>query len=154
MSADALLATFGIYAGTFVIAALSSVFPLVSIEVFLIALTITRGPADAAVLIVLATVGQVLGKLPVYGLVRSAAALPGRQQRWIARIRAWNARAGNRPHLVLGISALVGLPPFSLASTAAGVLAISLRSFCVVIAVCRAARFAVVIAVSAAWSGG
>ncbi len=151
---DALIGALGIYGGTLAIGAASSMLPIVSIEVFLVALTLARGPSDALLLIVLATVGQVLGKLPVYWATRAASALPGRQRRWVERIRGWSARLGDRPVMLLGVSALIGLPPFSLASTAAGVLGIRLRTFCTVIAVARAARFAVLIAVAARFAHG
>jgi membrane protein YqaA with SNARE-associated domain len=149
VTSEALLSVVGIYAGTFAVGAVSSLLPFVSIEVFLVALTIARGPADALILVVLATAGQVIGKLPVYAATRAASSLPGRQRRWVERIRGWAERRGHRPVALLGISALVGLPPFSLASTAAGVLAIRLRTFCVVIAAGRAARFVILIAIAA-----
>ena len=56
----------GIYAGTLAIGVASCFVPVVSIEVFLVGLTLARGPADAALIIALATLGQVIGKLPVY----------------------------------------------------------------------------------------
>lgn len=152
MTAETLIGAFGIYAGTFAVGAVSSLLPLVSIEVFLVALTVARGPADAVILVVLATAGQVFGKLPVYAATRASSSLPGRQRRWVERIRGWSARLGHRPVALLCISALVGLPPFSLASTAAGVLAIRIRTFCAVIAAGRAARFAILIAIAARFS--
>src|SRR3954470_16875787 len=88
MTAEQIVGSVGIFAGTFAVAAISSVFPLVSIEVFLVAITLAHGAANAVPLILLATAGQVLGKLPVYGAARGAAALPGRQRRWNERIRA------------------------------------------------------------------
>ncbi|HUS32608.1 MAG TPA: VTT domain-containing protein [Kofleriaceae bacterium] len=149
MTADEIVRAAGIYAGTFAVGAISSVIPLISIEVFLVAITLAHGTANAVPLIVLATVGQVLGKLPVYATTRGLAALPGPQRRWIERVRVWVARFGNRPNLVLGTSALLGLPPFSIISTAAGALAIPPRTFCAVIAVGRALRFTAIVAVAA-----
>lgn len=148
MTPDALLAALGLYAGTFAIAAVSAVFPLVSIEVFLVAITLTRGPADAVALVILAMLGQLVGKVPIYLVARGIADIPGRQRRWIDRMRAWSARLGDRPAWVLAASAVVGLPPFSISSTAAGVLGIRLRMFVVVVALGRAARFAILVAVA------
>jgi len=142
MSPDELVAAAGIYAGTFAVGAISSVIPIVSIEVFLVGVTIAHGAGDAVPLVVLATLGQVLGKLPIYAATRGVTAVPGRQRRWVEAMRAWVARTGNRPALVLGSSAFLGLPPFSIASTAAGALAIPPRTFCTVIAAGRALRFA------------
>ena len=67
----------------------------------------------------------------------------------LERMRARVARWQRTPHHVLAISAVVGLPPFSIMATAAGVLAIRLRSFCAVVFVGRATRFAIVIAITA-----
>jgi membrane protein YqaA with SNARE-associated domain len=139
----------GIYAGTFAIATASCFVPIVSIEVFLVGLTLARGPADAVALVVVATLGQVAGKLPIYFAARGLTALPGRHRRWIDRLQAWIARTGKSADLVLGASALLGIPPFSIASTAAGALAISPARFATIIATCRSMRFAALIVLAA-----
>lgn len=149
MTVDPIVGVVGLYLGTFAIGAISSVVPLISIEVFLVGITLAHGAGDGAALIVLATLGQVLGKLPVYLGARAVVQLPGRHQRWIERARAWNVRLGNRSYLLLATSAVIGLPPFSIISTAAGALAIPPRAFCLVIAVGRALRFAMLIALAA-----
>ncbi len=151
MSVDQILAAVGIYAGTFVVGAVSSVIPIVSIEVFLVAITLAHGGglAVGAALVLLATCGQVLGKLPVYFATRGLAGLPGRHHAHVERARRWVARANARPAAVLAVSAIVGLPPFSLASTAAGALGIPPRTFCTVVAAGRAVRFAVLITIAA-----
>ena len=48
-------------------------------------------------------------------------------------------------------SAVLGVPPFSIMATAAGVLAIRIRAFCAIVVAGRALRFALVIAVTAAY---
>ena len=147
---DALIAAIGIYGGALAIGAISSVLPIVSIEVFLVAVALAQPPSfgGAFALVVLATLGQVLGKLPIYASTRAVASLPGRHQRIIERMRSWVARFGDRPLALIGTSALVGLPPFSLVSTAAGALAIPVRAFCAVIAAGRAARFTILLALT------
>lgn len=139
----------GIYAGTFAIAAVSSFVPVISIEVFLVGVTLARGPADAIALVLLATLGQLAGKLPIYYATRGLTSLPGRHRRWIDRMRGWLGRTGHSPDLVLAASALLGVPPFSIASTAAGALAIDPARFAVIIALGRALRFAALIAIAA-----
>lgn len=148
MDVDQLVAAVGIYLATFVIATVGSILPLVSIEVFVVGLTLAIGPDDAIAVVLLASLGQVLGKLPVYLATRRAAELSALQPR-VARIRTWLAAWQRSPALVLGASAVVGLPPFSLAATAAGLLAIELRTFCIVVGIGRAARFAAIIAITA-----
>jgi membrane protein YqaA with SNARE-associated domain len=144
MTADQLVGELGVYAGTFAVAAISSVIPLVSIEVFLVALVWARGPGDAVALVVLAALGQLLGKLPIYAGARGAATLASKR---LERVRAWCAN--RRPVVVLATSAVLGLPPFSLIATAAGVLAIPVRTFCIVVGAGRATRFAALIAITA-----
>jgi len=139
MDPDHLIGSLGIYAATLVIAVVGSVIPIVSIELFLIGVAVTMGPAHAAPLIAIAAIGQTAGKLPVYYASRGVAHL-GRGR--LERVRAWAARW--RPDLLLATSSTLGLPPFSLLATAAGVLAIPVRRFCVVVALGRAARFAAI----------
>lgn len=151
MTIESILAAVGLYAGAFVIGGLSSIVPIVSIEVFLVWIGFSQPLAIPAVLaiVVLATVGQVLGKLPVYFTARGLAGMQGRHRKHVERVQRWVARWKVHPTLFLAASALLGLPPFSLASTAAGALDVPPRTFCVVIAVSRAVRFAALIAIAA-----
>ena len=64
------------------------------------------------------------------------------------RLRRWIERWSNTPHLVLAVSAVVGLPPFSLMATTAGLLSIRTRAFCVIVFCGRAVRFAIVLAIA------
>lgn len=150
MTAHSVVAALGIYAGTFAVAAISSLVPFVSIDLFLIGITLAVGPHIAVAAVVLAAAGQLAGKLPIYYATRGVAALPGPHRARIARLRTWIARWEHRPHLILGLSAVFGLPPFSIVATAAGALAIRLRPFCTVVFVGRALRFAGVVAATLA----
>jgi membrane protein YqaA with SNARE-associated domain len=148
VSPEAIVASVGIYAGALVIGAVSSIIPIISIEVFLVALAIAGRIDHVVPLVLLATLGQVLGKLPIYYGARGLASVPGRHRPWIERFRRWTERFGNRPLALIGTSAFVGLPPFSICSTAAGALAVEIRAFCLVVAAGRGARFAVLIALA------
>ena len=147
MSASELVAALGLPAGTFVVAAVSSVVPLVAIEVFLVGVTLALAPAVAPLpaLVLLAAAGQVAGKLPIYYAARGAAGVPGPHRARLERVRAWVARRPSKL-LVLASSAALGLPPFSLAATVAGALTIPARTFCAVIFAGRALRFALIVA--------
>ena len=152
MTAHSIVAALGIYAGTFVVGAISSVVPLVSIDVFLVGITFAAGLSGAvpiALVVILAAAGQLAGKLPIYVATRGVVALPGPHRARIARLRARLARWQRAPHLVLATSAVVGLPPFSLVATAAGALAIGVRPFCLVVFAGRGLRFTLVIAATA-----
>ena len=153
MSPSDVLAALGLYAGTFLVAALSSVIPLVAIEVFLVGVAVAIAPAVAPLpaLVLLAAAGQLAGKLPIYYASRGLAGLAARSgphRARLDRIRAWADRRRSKP-LVLASSAVLGLPPFSLAATAAGALAVPLRTFCAVVLAGRALRFAVLVTAAA-----
>lgn len=148
MNAHAILAALGVYAGSFVVGAISSVIPIVSIDVFVVGITLAVGAAVAVPVVLLAAAGQLAGKLPIYYATRGVAALPGPHRDRLERMRARIARWQRAPHLVLATSAVAGLPPFSIVATAAGVLAIRVREFCVVVFAGRALRFALVVAVT------
>ena len=151
MNAQAIVSALGLYAGVFVVGAISSVIPIVSIDLFLIGLTVATGAAAAVPIVLCAAAGQLAGKLPIYAASRGATTLlgsPSHRER-LDRMRARVARWQRAPLAVLATSAVAGLPPFSIMATAAGVLAIRLRPFCVVVFAGRAARFAIVIAATA-----
>jgi len=152
MTAHSIVAALGIYAGAFVVGAISSVVPLVSIDVFLVGITLATGMTGAvpiALIVILAAAGQLAGKLPIYFATRGVVALPGPHRARIDRLRARLARWQRAPHLVLATSAVVGLPPFSFVATAAGALAIRVQPFCLVVFAGRALRFALVIVATA-----
>jgi len=152
VSVDGLVGAVGLPVATFVIALVGAVFPIVSIEVFLVGVAVVVGPADAALLVPLAAIGQLLGKLPIYGAARGLTRLGARspkQARRIERVRAWFARF--HPPTILAASAVLGIPPFSLAATAAGALGIPVRTFCMVVGIGRAARFAAIFALARFW---
>ncbi len=153
MDPGSLVGSIGIYAATFAIATISSVLPIISIELFLIGVAMTAEPAHPSVLVALAATGQVLGKLPIYYASRGAARLctrgtAERSERRRERLRRIRERASRwHPGVLLATSSILGLPPFSLLATAAGVLAIPARTFSIVVALGRAARFAAILAV-------
>jgi membrane protein YqaA with SNARE-associated domain len=140
VTTESILAALGIYAGTFAIAAMSSLVPIVLVEVFLIAVA---GSASAPLLVACAAAGNLVGKLPIYAAARAAGTLRVSQ-----RLRVWIERWSDTPRLVLAASAVFGLPPFSIMATAAGVLAIRTRAFCAIVFCGRALRFAIVLAIA------
>lgn len=151
-----LVAQLGLYAGSFAVGALSSVIPFVVVDVFLVGVALQLGGTpELAALVVLASLGQLVGKLPMYYAVRGAVALAGtpseRTRARVERLRRWTARFRGRPHLVLVASALTGIPPFSIVASAAGLLGIRVRAFAAIVFGGRAVRFAVVVAVALLW---
>jgi membrane protein YqaA with SNARE-associated domain len=145
MTAEQIVAGVGVYAGTFVVALVGSLVPLISIEVFLIALVLTRGDDGVIAIVLLAAAGQLAGKLPIYFGARGLVTLPGSQRDRLERLRRWVAARRHGSTMMLAGSALLGVPPFSIAASAAGVLAIRVPVFCVVVGIGRALRFAAIV---------
>jgi membrane protein YqaA with SNARE-associated domain len=142
-----LVTELGLYAGSFATGVVSSWVPFVLVDVFLIAATSRVGASPGLVaLILLAAIGQLVGKLPMYFAVRGGAALAEKHSRRVERLRRWLERFRNRPHVVLAASALTGLPPFSIVASAAGLLGVRLRAFCTIVLGGRALRFTAVVA--------
>jgi membrane protein YqaA with SNARE-associated domain len=148
MTPSGIITALGIYGGALAVGAISSIVPLVSIEVFLVTLTIADGASlpTAIAIVLLAAVGQLAGKLPMYAASRGIASVEGPHRKRVERLRQRLTRLRNTPHLALATSALVGLPPFYVMATAAGAFAIRLPWFCTIVLAGRAARFALVIA--------
>lgn len=143
MTPHDVLGALGIYAGTFAVAAISSVLPFVAIDVFVVGVALYAPGAVLPLVVLLAAAGQLAGKLPIFAASRAAGT------RW-ERLRGWLARWQRAPRLVLFASAVLGLPPFSLISTAAGLLGIRTRTFAVLVFLGRALRFAVLVAIATA----
>jgi membrane protein YqaA with SNARE-associated domain len=148
MTASGIITALGIYGGALAVGAVSSILPLVSIEVFLVTLTIANGASvpTAIAIVLLAAGGQLAGKLPLYAASRGLASVERPHHKRIERLRQRLLRFRNTPHLALTTSAVVGLPPFSVMATAARAFAIRLPWFCTIVFAGRAARFALVIA--------
>ena len=65
MTAANLVAALGSYGGVFAVGALARMLPLLSIDVFLVALALATRATPATAIAVLATGGQLVGKLRV-----------------------------------------------------------------------------------------
>lgn len=153
MIAQELIAQYGAYAGTFVVAFASGFLPLVAVDVLLAGLAV-RTDANLAALVVLAAIATLASKLPIYYAVRGLAAIPGKGRARLERLRAWLARHPRwerSPVLVLIASSVLGLPPFSLVAGTAGVFGIRARTFSAVVLGGRLVRFAAVVAIAACW---
>jgi hypothetical protein len=140
LSPEQLLATCGLYLGTFVIAAISSVVPIVAIDVFLVAVAVMSPGAALPLIVALAALGQLAGKLPIYGASRVVVG---------DRLRAWIVRWERMPHLVLVFGTVIG--PFSLVATAAAVLGVRVRAFSAIVLGGRALRFAALVMIARLW---
>jgi membrane protein YqaA with SNARE-associated domain len=140
-----ILATFGI-------CLVSAVFPLVNAEAYLGALAATGDGSRVWAIAAAAAAGQTCGKLVFFALGRSSLSWAWVRRktetpRWQARMARWQGRTQDNPWSVtglVGVSALVGLPPLAVISVLAGQLRASLPLFTVAVLTGRTLRFAAV----------
>lgn len=148
---DHLVATLGLYGATLAISFLAGMFPLLSIEVFLIA-TAAWGVADdeLVVLVAIALVGHQVAKTVTYYAGAGAFELPrGKLRDQIAaakqRIDRWN----RRPRLIMLAGAALGLPPlYLLGFIARPVMNMQLATFTGITMAGRLARYTTLVAVA------
>jgi membrane protein YqaA with SNARE-associated domain len=147
---DTLLGTLGLYGGTFVVAFVSGLFPLVSIELFLFGVGALAGSSTSLpTLVVLAAVGHQLAKTIMYyagvGLLdRPSSKLAARVAALRTRIERWN----RRPLLILTLAGAFGLPPMWLIGfIARPVMRIRFVPFTAITFVTRLVRFGTIAAV-------
>ncbi|MBL0214932.1 MAG: hypothetical protein IPQ07_13735 [Myxococcales bacterium] len=109
---ETLLSTFGLYGGAFVISFVAGLFPLISIELFLVGVSTwaTPSPGGIAVLIVISAIGHQIAKTVTFyagiGALENAK-LKARVEKVRAKIDRWN----KRPKVIMFLAATVGLPP-------------------------------------------
>jgi len=140
---DALLLT---CAGCFALTAVSAVVPWVNAEIVLLSFTATASsPAVMALLVVVATAGQMTGKLALYAAGRQGSRAPSPR---VARLLdVWRPRCLANPsradRLVL-VSSTIGFPPFIMTSLVAGALGMDLARFLIAGSVGRLLHFGAV----------
>ncbi|MEO7095123.1 MAG: hypothetical protein ABI175_17820 [Polyangiales bacterium] len=109
---ETLLSTFGLYGGALVISFVAGLFPLVSIELFLIGVMTwaAPGPGGFILLVILAAIGHQIAKTMTYfagaGVLEHKRIKP-RIEKVRAKIEKWN----KHPKLIMAVAGTVGLPP-------------------------------------------
>ena len=150
---DGLVATLGLYGGAFVIGFVAGMFPIVSIEAFLIAATALKlapGGLLLAVLIAVSAIGHQIAKTVTYYAGAGAFELPqgnvkARIEAARARIDRWN----KRPKLVMMVAALIGLPPlWLLGIIAKPLMHMSFTTFTVISLAGRLVRYTTLVVVT------
>jgi membrane protein YqaA with SNARE-associated domain len=150
--ADSLLASLGLYGATFVIALVAGLFPIVSIELFLVGATALGVDVKIlAVLVGIAVVGHQIAKTVTYYAGAGALELPrGALRARIAaatqRLERWN----KRPRLVMFAAASIGLPPlFVLGYLARPVMKMEIATFTALSLTGRVLRYGTLVAITA-----
>ena len=148
---DHLVATLGLYGATLALAFLAGMFPLLSIELFLVGAAAWGVAVDTlAVLVAIAVVGHQVAKTVTYYAGAGAFELPrGKLRDRIAaakqRIERWN----RRPKLVMLAGAALGLPPlYLLGFIARPMMNMQLATFTGITLAGRTVRYAALVAVA------
>ena len=121
---------------------MSAILPWVNAEVIVVSFAaLAHSPAEVALVVIVATSGQMLGKSVVFWTGRRGERWRGHEGAWSSR---WRERLTARPRqtatLVL-LSSTVGIPPFFLVTLAAGAYGMDFRQFFVAGTVGRLVRF-------------
>lgn len=149
--ADSLWATLGLYGATSAIAFIAGMFPLLSIEAFLMLVT-ARGepPLVLAVLIGIAAVGHQIAKTITYYAGAGVFELPrGKVRERIAAAKARIDRWNKRPRLIMFVSATTGLPPLVVLGYIAGpLMKMGITTFTAISFVGRVLRYTTLVAVA------
>jgi membrane protein YqaA with SNARE-associated domain len=130
-------------AGCFALTVVSAVLPWVNAEVIVLALPAVAPSRPALFLLVLiATAGQMTGKLAVYWAGRGGAAIPSPRvaravERWQPRFAASRRSAAG----LVFLSSAIGIPPFFVVTLLAGALRMELLPFLAAGASGRLVRF-------------
>lgn len=138
-----LLESYGIYGGSLIVAFVASLFPLLSIEVFLVLMSSMAQPSleELVVCCLLAATGHQVGKTVTY--YAGAGALErGRLKEKLDRNRERIDRWNRAPHLILAIAGAVGIPPlWVLGFIAKPLMRIQFAAFTAIVFVTRFGRF-------------
>lgn len=149
MSAQSLLESFGIYGGSMIVAFIAGLFPLFSIEIFLMGLSafVTRTFATLALCCLLAAITHQIAKTITY--YAGAGALEhGKMKDRIERNRERIARWNKAPHLILLLGGALGIPPlWILGIVARPLMGIKILPFTLIVFVTRLGRFIVLAAI-------
>lgn len=122
---ESLLQTFGLFGGAAIIGFIAGMFPIISIELFLVGVSTWAAPSPGGfvLLVLLAAIGHQIAKSLCYYGGEGMLALPkgkmkARIERAQARIERWN----KRPKLIMFFGSTVGFPPLYLLAFIAGPL--------------------------------
>lgn len=136
-------------AGCFALTVVSAIVPWINAEVIVLSLpALAPSKSALAVLVLVATAGQMTGKLAVYWAGRGSAHLPS--PRVALALERWRPRFAASRRSALGfvvLSSAVGIPPFFVTTLLAGALRMDLATFIAGGTCGRLMRFSVLVIV-------
>jgi len=148
-SLERLLQDYGAYGGSFIVAFIAGLFPLLSIEVFLILVASLLQPSfgEMTLCCLLAAISHQVSKTITYyagvgGLEH------GKLKPKVDKIRPRLDRWNKAPHLILALAGAFGIPPlFIIGFIAKPLMRIGILAFTIILFVTRFGRFVVLSAI-------
>jgi membrane protein YqaA with SNARE-associated domain len=154
---ESLLSTFGLFGGAFAIGFIAGMFPVVSVELFLVGISAYTLPTPGAIvlLVLLGAVGHQIAKTICYYAGIGAVELPkGRVRDRIEKARTRIDRWNKRPKLIMFLAATVGFPPmYLLAFVAAPLMHMKFWPFTAISFFGRIGRYATLM-IASLWIAG
>ena len=143
---ESLLQTFGLFGGAAIVGFIAGMFPIVSIELFLIGVSTWAAPSPLAIvlLVLLGAIGHQIAKSICYFAGGGMLALPtGKMKDRIERARARIERWNKRPKVIMFLASTIGLPPlYPLAFVAGPLMNMRFWMFTAICGFGRIGRFA------------
>jgi membrane protein YqaA with SNARE-associated domain len=138
VTVESIASDYGAYIGTFLVAAIAGFLPIVMVDALLVYLAV-RSDANLVAVVVIATAATVIAKVPLFFALRRVN---------LEKLRAWMEKKRAKPIVVLAVSSLIGVPPFTVVTAAAPALGIPFRPFLIIITVGRLIRYSIVVAIA------
>jgi hypothetical protein len=150
---ESLYLSLGAYGGSFVVAFIAGLFPIASIEVFLVFLTAVTAPTFGTLTLccLLAAIGHQISKTITF--YAGAGALErGKVKAKLDEIRPRIEKWNKAPRLVLFLAGTIGIPPlYIIGFIARPLMGVGIGWFTILILVTRFGRFVVLAAIPLLW---
>ncbi len=146
MNFEEVIASVGVYAGSFVVGFVSGLVPIINAELFLIAVSPIAARHSLLPIALLAALGQMAAKTIIFyagrGVIRiNTAKIEGRIEAVQKKFKEWE----NKVDVLILLSAIIGLPPLYLVAFVAGALKLHFLRFLAAGITGRSIRFAVIV---------
>ncbi len=146
MNVAELISQFGLYAATFIICAVAGVFPVLNTEVYLLSIStlFPKSIGQLFAIVLLATLGQMVGKSLMFFASQGAIAFSIKQQKYanqIDKVIQKMEKMGNHCNWFIFLSGSVSFPPFFVVTVCSALLKIRFFNFFLFGAAGRFIRF-------------
>lgn len=150
----ALSSSFGLVGAALIVGFAAGMFPLLSIEAFVVAMTLNGEPLSTiAGMVAMGALGHQLAKtVAYYAGDRVMAAPTGKMKARLEKAQRWVERWNRWPNTMLFAASTVGVPPlYALAFVARPMMHMAVARFTAISLLGRVLRFAVLVSAARLW---